>query len=88
MIARQYLNLYAAMVYIHACGYPCCANSQKGNKQTFKNYIPVSLLPIWSETFERILYNEMFGFFLDKEIISANQSGLKPRDHCINQILS
>ena len=29
----------------------------------------------------------MFGFFLDKEIISANQSGLKPRDPCINQLL-
>ena len=30
----------------------------------------------------------MFGFFLDKDLISANESGFKPRDSCINQLLS
>ena len=30
----------------------------------------------------------MFGFFLDKGLILANQSGFKPRDSCINQLLS
>ena len=33
-------------------------------------------------------YNEIFGFFLDKGLISANQSGFKPGDSCINQLLS
>ena len=30
----------------------------------------------------------MFGFFLDKSLMSANQSGFKPGDSCINQLLS
>ena len=30
----------------------------------------------------------MFGFFLDKGLISANQSGFKPVDSCINKLLS
>ena len=30
----------------------------------------------------------MFGFFLDKGLISASQSGFKPGDCCINQLLS
>ena len=30
----------------------------------------------------------MFGFFLDKGLISANQSGFKPGGSCINQFLS
>ena len=30
----------------------------------------------------------MFGFFLNKGLISANQSGFKPGDSCINQLLS
>ena len=60
---------------------------KKGDKQTFKNYRPVSLLPICSKIFERLLYNKMFGFFLDKGLISANQSGFKPGDSCINQHL-
>ena len=61
---------------------------KKDDKQTFKNYRPVSLLPICSKIFERLLYNKMFGFFLDKDLISANQSGFKPGDSCINQHLS
>ena len=61
---------------------------KKGDKQTLKNYRPVSLLPICSKMFERHLYSEMFGFFLDKGLISANQSGFKAEDPCINQLLS
>ena len=30
----------------------------------------------------------MFGFFLDKGLILANQSGFKPEDYYINQLLS
>ena len=30
----------------------------------------------------------MFGFFLDKGLISENHSGFKPGDSCINQLLS
>ena len=61
---------------------------KKVDKQTLKNYRPVSLLPICSENLERLLYNEMFGFFLDKDLVSANQSSFKLGDSCINQILS
>ena len=61
---------------------------KKGDKQTLKNYRPVSLLPICGKIFERLIYNEMFGFFLDKGLISDNQSGFKPGDSCINQLLS
>ena len=52
------------------------------------NYRPVSLLAICSKMFERHLYNEIFVFFLDKGLISANQSGLKPGDSCNNQLLT
>ena len=59
-----------------------------GNKQTLKNYRPGFFLPICSKIFERFIYNKMFGFFLDKGLISENQSGFKPGDSCINQLLS
>ena len=51
---------------------------KNGNKQTLKNYRPVFLLPICSKIFERTFYNKMFGFFLDKSLISAKQSDFKP----------
>ena len=37
---------------------------KKGDKQTIKNYHPVSHLPIRGKTFERLLYYTMFNFFL------------------------
>ena len=57
---------------------------KKGDKQTLKNYRPVSLLPICGKILERLIFNEMFKFFNDSELISPNQSGFKPGDSCIN----
>ena len=61
---------------------------KKGNKQTLENYRPVSLLPICGKIFGRLIYNSLFEFFIANELISSNQSGFKPGDSCINQLLS
>ena len=61
---------------------------KKGNKQTLENYRPVSLLPICGKIFKRLIYNSFFEFFIANELISSNQSGFKPGDSCINQLLS
>ena len=37
---------------------------KKGDKQTLENYCPVSLLPICRKILERLIFNEMFNFFL------------------------
>ena len=61
---------------------------KKGDKKTLENYRPVSLLPICGKILERLLFNEMFNFFIENKLISSNQSGFKPDDSCINQLLS
>ena len=48
----------------------------------------MSLLPICGKIFERLIYNSLFEFFIANELISSNQSGFKPGDSCINQLLS
>ena len=58
---------------------------KKGKKQHIKNYRPVSLLPICSKIFERIIYDK---YLLDNNLISPKQSGFRPGDFCINQLLS
>ena len=60
----------------------------KNDNQSLENYRPISLLPIYGKIFERLLYNEMFDFFITNHLISTNQSGFKPRGSCINQLLS
>ena len=61
---------------------------KKGDKQILKNYRPISLLPIAGKIFERLLYDKMFEFFIANNLISKNQSGFRPGDSCINQLLS
>ena len=61
---------------------------KKGDKQCLKNYRPVSLLPICGKIFEKLIFNEILKFFNENNLISPKQSGLKPRDSCINQLIS
>ena len=58
---------------------------KKLNKQSLKNYRPISLLPICSKTFERLIYNKMFTFFSENNLISLTQSRFRAGDSCVNQ---
>ena len=62
--------------------------TKKGDKQTLKNYRPVSLFPICGKIYERLIFNEMFRFFIDYKLITMNWSCFKPGNSCINQLLS
>ena len=61
---------------------------KKSDKQILKNYRSVSLLPIYGKVFERLLYKSLFEYFIEKDLISPNQSGFKPGDSYTNQLIS
>ena len=61
---------------------------KKNDKQCVNNYSPASLLPICSKVLERIIYNTTFTYFLKNNLISENQSGFKPGDSCVNQLIA
>ena len=61
---------------------------KKDDKQTVKNYRPVSLLPICGKIFECLIYNVMYDFLIENDLLSPNQSGFRSGDSCINQLLS
>ena len=42
---------------------------KKNDKQIVSNYRAVSLLPICSKVFERRIFNELFKFFEDKNLL-------------------
>ena len=50
----------------------------KKDKQRIKNYRPVSLLPICSKIFEKIIFNSLFKYLEDKKILTWNQSVFRP----------
>ena len=53
---------------------------KKGDKQVLRNYRPVSLLPICGKISERLIYNNLYEFFIKNDLISSNQSGFKQGD--------
>ena len=61
---------------------------KRDDKQNVKNYRPVSILPIFRIIIERLIYNEMYSFFIENYLIPSNQSGFKQGDSCTNHFLS
>ena len=57
---------------------------KKDDKQILKNCWPVSLLPISAKIFERIIFEHL----IENNLTTENHCGFKPRDSCINQLLS
>ena len=58
------------------------------NLDPIKNYRPVSLLSICSKIFQIILFNELYKFSNESDLLSSIQSCFGPCDSCINQLLS
>ena len=66
-----------------------------GKKITLCPYIRKETNRVWKtigqslhSLFERVIYNEMFTFFTENNLISPNQSGFRPGDSCVNQLLA
>ena len=53
-----------------------------------KNYRPVSLLPVCGKIFEKIIFNSLFKYLEDKNLLNGNQSSFHPSDSCVHQLLS
>ena len=53
-----------------------------------RTYRPISLLPIFSEIFEKQLFDVMYYHLSYHKLLTPNQSGFRPGDSTINQLLS
>ena len=61
---------------------------KKDNRQIINNYRPISLLPICGKVLEKIVFDKVYAFFNKNNLISSNQSGFRPGDSTIYQLLS
>ena len=62
-------------------------STKKNDKQFIKNYRSVSLPPISSKIFERLLFSKLYKFFNENDLLPSSRSGFSD-DSCINQLLS
>ena len=61
---------------------------KKGDKQVIQNYRPVSLLPICGKIFECLIFNSIFNYFIENNLLSLHQSGFIPGYSCVQQLIS
>ena len=63
---------------------------KKSSKEIVSNYRPISLLPIFSKVFEKIIFQSIYKYFHNNDLqaITYKQSGFRPRDSCVNQLIS
>ena len=64
-----------------------------GKKLTLYPYIRKETNRVWKTIGQslyslRLIYSEMFTFFIENNLISPNQSGFRPGDSCVNQLLA
>ena len=52
------------------------------------NYRPISLLSIVGKTMEKCIFTHLYNYFNRHNVITSLQSGFRPGDSTINQLLS
>ena len=52
-----------------------------------KNSRSVSLLPICSKMFEKVIFNSLFQCLDENDLLTSNQSGFRPGDSCAHELL-
>ena len=57
------------------------------DKQLINNYRPVSLLPIFGKIFERIIFDNIYRYLDEHNLLYPNQSWFRPKDSCIYQLI-
>ena len=61
---------------------------KKNDKRLVNNYRPISLLPVFGKIFEKIIFNKIYNYLSTENLLNPNQSGFRPSDSCMNQLLA
>ena len=61
---------------------------KKNEKNLKKNYRPISLLPIFGKILEKLIFNSLYSHLVSSKLLNVNQSGFRPGDSTINQLIS
>ena len=49
-----------------------------GSRSDLGNYRPISILPILSKIFEKLIFNQMYDYLYSNNLLETNQSGFRP----------
>ena len=64
-----------------------CPIHKKESKYLIKNYRPISILPIFSKMFEKIIYDTLYRYITINKLLNPCQSGFQKGDSCVSQLI-
>ena len=62
--------------------------TKKESKNLKENYRPISLLPILGKMFEKVLFDSLYDYFINNNLLTPCQPGFIEGDSCVNQLLA
>ena len=65
-----------------------CPIHKKESKNLKESYRPISLLPILGKMFEKVLFDSLYKYFINNNLLTPCQSGFIKGDSCVNQLLA
>ena len=60
---------------------------KQGERSDLNNYRPISVMPIVAKVFERIIYNQLYGYLTQNDLISSHQSGFRSLHSTVTVLL-
>ena len=60
---------------------------KKGSKRELGNYRPISVLPLVSKIFEKIIYRQLYDYLQDNSLLNTYQSGFRSMHSTVTALL-
>ena len=60
---------------------------KQGNRDDVNNYRPISVIPIVAKVFERIVYDQLYAYLEEHDILYQNQSGFRATHSTVTALL-
>ena len=60
---------------------------EQGERSDLNNYRPISVTPIVAKVFERIIYDQLYGYLTQNDLISSHQSGFRSLHSVVTALL-
>ena len=60
---------------------------KQGERADMDNYRPISIIPVVAKVFERIIYDQLYDYLSDNNMIAAHQSGCRSLHSTVTALL-
>ena len=88
LFEKSFDNSYFPKLWKKSNIIPAHKKKKKMRNEMLKIIAPFHCSLYYRKIFEKIIFNKMYTFLQNENLLNPNQSGFRPSDSCTNQLLS